>query len=419
MLGCATKLRAAERPSPRPRYNDQVGFFKRLFSADYRAAVSAEAAGDLELAAERYALAGHADAAVRVHLARADRAGSRNDEIAALRDALHWAARDSDGRRRSARALGRALLAKSRAEGVATDRDRERVREAGALLIEAGEYQEAGSAFEMIGDSTGAAAAYRQGGLVDRLEKTLALEDAKQRRARELRQAYADYELYMRTGDREAAIVALRTCVSAAESAREYRRLLDELESRRVGGGRLQLQLRRGGKITITATETVSLGRDPLCDMVLRSAGVSRRHANIRVASEGASLTFSLIDAGSRNGTRLSDIVVHQATPLTDNGRISLGDECDIAYRVGVDHLYLDIDSGLDRGQRAILTRDGVEVDLAVAGLAGTIVFRDGRPIVHSGPDGLTLNGESLTAGEVQLLHGDRIDLDDAEIEVP
>src|SRR5688572_33268759 len=96
-------------------YIGRVGFFRRLFSADFRAALAAEAAGDLEVAAERYAVAGHRDAAVRVHLARARRADNRNDEIAALRDALHWAPAEGDSRKQAARALGEALLARCRA----------------------------------------------------------------------------------------------------------------------------------------------------------------------------------------------------------------------------------------------------------------------------------------------------------------
>ncbi|HTM19458.1 MAG TPA: hypothetical protein VL172_03090, partial [Kofleriaceae bacterium] len=101
-----------------------MGFFKRLFSADYRAAVAAEAAGDLELAAERYALAGYHDAAARMHMARAERAASHAEKVTALRDALHWASEDGDLRRPAARTLGEALLARARAEGVATERDR-------------------------------------------------------------------------------------------------------------------------------------------------------------------------------------------------------------------------------------------------------------------------------------------------------
>ena len=183
-----------------------MGFFKRLFSADYRAAVAAEASGDLELAAERYALAGHREAAVRVHLARADRAQSRADEITALRDALHWAPSDSEERRRVARALGNALLAKSRAEGIATERDRVRVREAAELLLEGGSHRIAGEAYELIGDDTAAVRAFRQGGLLDLMEQALDREDERQSREREVRQSFADYELHLRGGARDAAI---------------------------------------------------------------------------------------------------------------------------------------------------------------------------------------------------------------------
>ena len=57
-------------------YTGGVSFLRRMFSADYRAAVAAEAAGNVDLAAERYALAGEHEGAVRMHLARAARAGT-------------------------------------------------------------------------------------------------------------------------------------------------------------------------------------------------------------------------------------------------------------------------------------------------------------------------------------------------------
>ena len=74
-----------------------------MFSADYRAAVAAEAAGNVDLAAERYALAGENDGAVRMHLARAARAGNRLAEIGALRDAMRWAGEDPVLRRQAQR----------------------------------------------------------------------------------------------------------------------------------------------------------------------------------------------------------------------------------------------------------------------------------------------------------------------------
>src|SRR5688500_9077625 len=111
---------------------------KRLFSADYRAAVAAEAAGNVELAAERYGLAGDRAAAVRMHVARARRATDRAAEIAALHDALHWAGDEGPLVQLASAALGKALYARALAEGVATARDRERIREAARLLSTGG-----------------------------------------------------------------------------------------------------------------------------------------------------------------------------------------------------------------------------------------------------------------------------------------
>ena len=394
-----------------------MGFFKRLLSADYRAAVSAEAAGDLELAAERYALAGNREAAVRVHLARADRAMSRADEITALRDALHWAPAGSPERRRVARALGAALLVKCQAEGIATDRDRMRVREAAELLIEAGDHRRAGEAYELIGDDGGAARAYRIGGLVDRMEEALSRGEGRLDREREVKSAFADYELHMRGGTRDAALEALRRCVAAAERPAEYRRLLDELESRLVAGGRVALRLRKADRVTVIATPRVSIGRDPLCDLVLRSAGVSRRHAEIEVDLAGEA-PFSLRDAGSRNGTLIGGLPVAGSVPLSGAGSFALSEDCTIDYQAADDTLVLLIERGLDRGHRAIVTAEGVTVPLPEIAPGAALRFDRGRPTLLHPTGALSLNGERLAVGDIQLLHGDHIAVDACEIDV-
>jgi len=387
-----------------------VGFFKRLFSADYRAAVAAEASGDYELAAERYALAGHRDAAVRVHLARASRAQTRADEITALRDALHWAEEGGGERRRVVRSLGRALLVKSRAEGVATERDRERLREAAALLLEAGEHREAGEAYESIGDEAAAAASYRQGGLLDLMEQSLQRDEDRTARERELRESFADYELHLRGGARDAALDAIRRCVTVADGNAQYRRLLDELESRLVASGRVALQLRRGERVTLAAVPRLAIGRDPQCDVVLRSAGVSRRHAEIEVSGGGDGLRFALRDAGSRNGTRVGGLPVAGSVPLAGEGSFALSDDCAVEYAAGRDLLTLRIERGLDRGTLALLGGEGRPISLASVGLPAELRFERGRPIlVHPRQAPLVLNGERLMAGDVQLLHRDEI----------
>src|SRR4051812_2212433 len=169
-----------------------------MFSADYRAAVAAEAAGNVDLAAERYALAGEHAGAVRMHLARAARAPSRNAEIGALRDAMRWAGEDPELQKRAAAALGKALWEAIKAEGIATERDRAKVREAAELLVTGEDNKLAGEALEAIGDHLAAANAYSQGGLVEAMEQALAKDDASHSRAREEADAHASYETQMR-----------------------------------------------------------------------------------------------------------------------------------------------------------------------------------------------------------------------------
>ena len=396
-----------------------MGFFKRLFSADYRAAVAAEAGGDFELAAERYALAGYREAAVRVHLARASRAQTRADEISALRDALHWAEEGTGERHHVLRALGQALLVKSRAEGVATDRDRERVREAALFLLEAGEHRAAGEAFESLGDEGAAAAAYRHGGLLDLMEQSMGRDEERFDRARAVRQSFADYELHLRGGARDQALAAIRRCVEAAEDSAEYRRLQDELESRLIAGGRVALHLRRGERVTVAALPRVAIGRDPLCEVVLRSAGVSRRHAEIEVEPDGGGLRFAVRDAGSRNGTRLGGLPLAGAVPLGGAGSFALSDDCAIDFTAEADLLALRIERGLDRGAAALLGAVGRPISLGRFGCAIDLRFDGGRPVlIHPPGQPLVLNGERLMAGDVQLLHRDHVTVGGHEIEV-
>lgn len=397
-----------------------MGFFRRLFSADYRAAVAAEAGGDLELAAERYALAGQKDAAVRVHLARADRAPSRKGEIAALRDALHWSDESAELRGRVSKRLGRALLARARAEGVATERDRNRVREAAALLAAGGEHALAGEAYESIDDDVAAADAYRVGGLVDRMEDALLREQKRTDEAREVTEAYADYEVAIRGGERDAAIRALRRSVAAAESKTEYRRMLDELEARLIAGGVVTLALRKRGRVTVFSGERLLIGRDSLCDFVLRSAGISRQHAEIIFEGSGDELSLLLADAGSKNGTRVGGIAVTGSVPLVDTGSFDLGDHCSVNYEVSDPPriLTLTVDRGVDRGNALRAAEAGTLIDLEDLGIPAKLYLRDGRPMLkHPGAD-VVLAGYRIARGDVQLVHGDSVAIAGVELEV-
>jgi tetratricopeptide (TPR) repeat protein len=398
-------------------YTASVSFFRRVFSGDYRAAVAAEAAGNVDLAAERYALAGDHDGAVRMHLARAARAGTRQAELAALRDALRWAGDDSGLRRIAAKALGRALYENARAEGIATERDRAKVREAAELLVVGDDHQAAGEVLEAIGDLQAAASAYSAGGLVEKMEQTLAKEEASLQRARDETDAFASYETHMRVGRRDNARADLARAIASAPAAQqgEYRRLLDKLDTSLLTGGRVELRRRGKPAIVASASPKIVFGRDPLCDLVLRTGGVSRQHAEI--VSSGSS--FELRDLGSRNGTSFAGLPLAGHVPLNERGRFELGEECAIEFERAPDHLVLRVVSGLDRGAALVAAADGARIDLGPLGLGLDVVFQRGRPMLGRGAcREVTFEGEPLADLRVQLIRGDRVVADGDEIDI-
>jgi hypothetical protein len=392
-----------------------MSFLRRLFSADYRTAVAAEAAGNVDLAAERYVLAGEYEGAVRMHLARAARAGNRQAEIGALRDAMRWAGEDAGLRRQAAAALGKVLWEAAKAEGIATERDRAKVREAAELLVIGDNHALAGEALEAIGDHLAAANAYSAGGLVERMEQALTRDDAVQDRAREESDAFAAYETAMRVGRRDEARSELVRAVAAASAAGEYRRLLDRLDTALVTGGKVELKRRGKPLIVACAVPKLVLGRDPLCDLTLRAGGVSREHAEIVRTPQA----FVLRDLDSRNGTTMHDLPLAGRVPLAGSGRFSLGDECPIDYELVDETLILRCGSGLDRGVALIASDEARRISLAPLGIALDLVFNAGRPLLgRGGCTTVKFNDEPLGDVRVQLIRGDRIVADGEEIDI-
>jgi hypothetical protein len=392
-----------------------VTFFRRMFSADYRAAVAAEAAGNVDLAAERYALCGELEGAVRMHLARAARAPTRIAELGALRDALRWAGEDPGLRRKASAALGRALWEAAKAEGIATERDRKKVREAAELLVAGDDHALAGEALEAIGDHLAAANAFSAGGLVEKMETALAKDDAVNERARAEADAFASYETAMRVGRRDDARAELVRAAAAAAVAGEYRRKLDQLDTALLTAGKVELKRRGKPLIVACAAPKLVLGRDPLCDLTLRAGGVSRQHAEIERTVDA----FVLRDLDSRNGTSLAGMPLAGRVPLAGTGSFGLGDECSIDYELANGVLILRCTSGLDRGVALVAGDEGQRIDLAPIGVPLDLVFQRGRPLLGRGPaTDVTFNDEPLGDVRVQLIREDRVIVDGDEIEI-
>ncbi len=87
---------------------------------------------------------------------------------------------------------------------------------------------------------------------------------------------------------------------------------------------------RRVGATSITR-ELLTIGRDPVCDVVLDTARVSRRHACIQAADGGHTLT----DLGSANGTLLNGHPVLDTLRLESGDRIELAGEVTLLYQSG------------------------------------------------------------------------------------
>ena len=392
-----------------------MGFFRR-FSADHRAAVAAEAAGNVDLAAERYALAGDAEGAVRMHLARAARAASRQAEIGALRDALRWAGDDPQLKKQASKALGRALWENARAEGIATERDRNKVREAADMLVAGDDHASAGEALESIGDHQAAALAYSAGGLVEKMESALSKEDQRYLKAREEADAFADYQTHMRVGRRDEARAELQRAIASTENVGEYRRLLDQLDTALLTAAKVELKRRGKPVIVACAANKIVLGRDPLCDLPLRAGGVSRQHAEIERAPDG----FHLRDLDSRNGTSVAGLPLVGKVPLAGSGKFGLGDECALEFETTpAGALIIRVTTGIDRGVSLIAGGEGTKLDLAAVGVPLDVVFQKSRPMLGRGTArDVKFNDEPLGDLRVQLIRGDRIVADGDEIDI-
>lgn len=89
-----------------------------------------------------------------------------------------------------------------------------------------------------------------------------------------------------------------------------------------MGAAAASLVVREDGteRTVPLGVQTVTIGRLPDCDVVVKDRGASRRHAQIR-AKDGI---YTLTDLGSTNGTRLNGQTVQTRT-LEDGDRITIG----------------------------------------------------------------------------------------------
>ncbi len=87
-----------------------------------------------------------------------------------------------------------------------------------------------------------------------------------------------------------------------------------------AGGGPVGSLMVPGGRRVSLDAESVSIGRQDTCDVVLDDPTVSRNHAEVRRDGDG----FEVVDLGSRNGTRVNGQGIAR-TRLADGDDLLIG----------------------------------------------------------------------------------------------
>jgi len=382
-----------------------MSFFRRLFSAEYRRAVSAEAAGDFMTAARSYALFGDKLKVAQMHLAQAGIEEKLDGRIRALNTAVGFAPQGAV-RADVLRQLGEALVERARSSGVTTTEGRRSMREAATRFEDGGWDERCGDCWLELSERDHAATAYSRAGMVEKVEQILSAEEEAQTRQRLEESSFKDFELLLQGGQRNEALAALRRCIDAARRKGEYRRLLADVEQRLLGGGRLVLTV-GSRRLMLVGTFPLLLGRDPECQLQVRGQSVSRRHARILPCPAGG---FTLEDAGSHNGTLLGGLPIGAPMPLPPSGTIGLGDSCVVEFSLGGDPpstVRLVVQSGLDAGKLLVAGADQHDISSIIDDAPPLLVwFEGGHPMARPRNGLLQLNG-ARTGGPVQLIQND------------
>ena len=291
--------------------------------------------------------------------------------------------------------------------------EREALLTASELLMDLGDCGEAGAAFERAGDDRRAAKAYGAAGDIDRMEACLAREDGQRSLRRNLRELVSRFETLLAGGQRLAALDMAAAFPTEVPETADLRATAAQVDQRLCRGRTVAL---RGpdGAVTRFAALPVLLGRDGFCQIVLRDAGVSRRHA--RVLAEPAG--FLVEDAGSRAGTWLCGARLSACVALPAQGELALGEHCRIDFATREPTL-LELTSrvGLDRGLRAFLGSGALPLAAAFPALGALHVFPGERTarVACAGP--VRLAGQ-LVGSSFELLHGDVIEAAGQRLEV-
>jgi hypothetical protein len=289
---------------------------------------------------------------------------------------------------------------------------------AATIWVDLGDLERAARTFERAGDDARAAETYGSLGDLERMEACLERDQQRRQRRQSIADTIRRFEALLASGERSAAVAAAANlptdefeCGATLAEARE-------VERRLCRGRGLSLRL-PGGELVRLAGAPATIGRDGLCEVVLRDPGVSRRHAQILAGRDG----LVLIDAGSRGGTRLGPAAIAGRLPLRGEGQVGLGEHSQLHFRaLGATLVELHGVAGLDRTLRAFVAAGPLPLVAVVAGAEGLALNFDGPAcrLERTMSTSLRVGGRLVGAG-CDLLHGDVIEVVDTglRLEVP
>lgn len=357
----------------------------------------AEAEGRFEDAVRLYVDAGSRDEAVRVLLAVAESTRGLEARRALLSRAATIARNDAQ-RTEARRRLAQLVVEEAEENHPRTDDDRRALSDAARALEALGEHGDAARAYVVLEDREGIVRTLTLSGDVEALERLTGARDDVDRHGLRRRAATEDADTRWRSGDRPGSLAALRAWVGEHGDDHEARRLLDQRDATLLRGGRCELRV-DGEAVTLVGRLPLVIGREG--DLVLRGAGVSRRHCDVRLAAD-ADEAYELRDLESRAGTKLDGLRIGAPMRLREGQRVELGG--DLVLRVGLDEgaLTLLVERGLDRGRRVAVLAGAWRTPMGVLR-----VGESGLQLEPSAP--VQLNGQRVAMAMV-LAHGDRID---------
>ena len=282
---------------------------------------------------------------------------------------------------------------------------------AATIWVDLGDLERAARTFERAGDDARAAETYGSLGDLERMEACL----ERDQQQRQRRQAIADtvrrFEALLAAGERAAAVTIAAGLPADDFEASGALGEARDVERRLCRGRALSLRL-PGGEVLRLAGTPATIGRDGLCEVVLRDPGVSRRHAV--VLADGKEL--ALADAGSRGGTRLGPAAIAGRLPLRGEGQlfvVGLGEHTQLRLRV-VAPATVELTglTGLDRTLRAFVSGGPLPLAAVVSGAEGLSLRFDGPTCrLERVPAASVRVGGRLVGIGCDLLHGDVIDV--------